>query len=44
MPLEVSIPKVVLAVLMAGGSFDRANWGAGKKPSPAANEDDLARF
>jgi len=25
MPLEVSIPKVALAVLMAGGSFDRAN-------------------
>jgi uncharacterized protein (TIGR03083 family) len=25
MPLEVSTPKVVLAVLMAGGNFDRAN-------------------
>lgn len=25
MPLEVSTPKVVLAVLLAGGSFDRAN-------------------
>ena len=25
MPLEVSTPKVVWAVLMAGGSFDRAN-------------------
>lgn len=25
MPLEVSLPEVVLAVLMAGGSFDRAN-------------------
>jgi uncharacterized protein (TIGR03083 family) len=25
MPLEVSTPKVVLAVLLAGGNFDRAN-------------------